>query len=145
MRSTFLTKPDFLQVFWKHRLISLNPAGYFSAKRNFPLTKNYSDISKIWNVKNQDFPLRQLGNCLQTFFPPRLLLFAKKSEEGIFFSDVKNMFPTSVPLCFSILYFVWVLVKQGFKSENRSYKNAKLHLLINPAAPGKEAIHWILC
>lgn len=39
-----------------------------------------------------------------------------------FFSDVKKMFPTSVPLCFSILYFVWVLLKQGLKSGKRGYR-----------------------
>lgn len=55
-----------------------------SAKRNFPLHKNYSDISKTWNATNQDFPLRQLGNCGSLL--PRHFLFAKESESLFLFN-----------------------------------------------------------
>lgn len=64
-----------------------------SAKRNFPLHKNYSDISKTWNATNQDFPLRQLGNCGSLL--PRHLLFAKESE-SLFLFNIKKKSPTSL-------------------------------------------------
>lgn len=78
-------------------------------------------------LKTRIFHSDKLGNCLWIFFFffPRLLLFAKKSEEN-FFSDVKKMFPTSVPLCFSILYFVWVLPKQDLKSGKRQHNICQL-------------------
>lgn len=81
----------------------IRPACSLSAKRNFPSHKNYSDISKAQNATNQDFPLRQLGNC--GLFLPRHFLLAKKSERPFLLSmKKKKMSPTS--LFFSIFYFV---------------------------------------
>lgn len=54
--------------------------------------------------------------------PPDSSYLPRSLKRDFFFPDVKNMFPTSVPLCFSILYFVWVLLRHSFKSENRSCK-----------------------
>lgn len=98
---------------WILQVLS-QPKGIFPFKQK--LFRHFQDMK----CSKPGFSTQTTRKLFVDFFPPRLLLFAKKSEERFFFFLVLKMFPTSVPLCFSILYFVWILLRQGFKSENRS-------------------------
>lgn len=65
---------------------------------------------KCYLKKKTRFSTQTTRKLFVGLFFPRLLLLAKKSEEGFVcvcvFLMLKKNVPTSVPLCFSILYFV---------------------------------------
>lgn len=109
----------------KHQPISLNPASSFSAKRNFPFNKNYSDISKIWNVKNQDFPFRQLGNC-RVFFSPDSPYLPRSLKRFFFFFLFLMLKKCFLPLC--LFVFLSLFCLDFSYARKWRLKNEKLHL-----------------